>query len=252
MRPHHFSIAQAFDRAESYHHKAQAQQRISNALFQRLKGQSVPDKGAKILEIGCGTGFLSQSLKQRWPEALLLFSDLSPTMVTRCLKNLSPTRSTHFLVMDGSYPAVKNIDLIISSMTFQWFTNLSEALNRLYDALAPGSQLIFAMPGMGTFQKWRHLCKKFNIPCGLQHFPDAKVFPEMLPQAKCHIEEAFFPIHYPSLQHFLKNLKETGAHTPHLDHYPASTGALRAVMRHNGSRDGFKDHYHILFVSYHA
>src|SRR3546814_13329770 len=98
----------------------------------------------RILEIGCGTGLLTRHIRTQWLEAELTVTDLAPEMVERAARD--PRLAGTFFTMDGEWPCFEGqwFDLIISSLAFQWFDNLTGALERLYALLRPGGSILFS------------------------------------------------------------------------------------------------------------
>ena len=57
-----------------------------------------------VLEIGCGTGFLSASLAALFPERCLELTDLAPAMVAHCRQKMAVEVAhpdIHYRVLDG-------------------------------------------------------------------------------------------------------------------------------------------------------
>jgi len=100
------AIARSFDSAaRSYDAHAPVQRRVARQLARHIASLPLPAR-PRILEIGCGTGFLSGALFARYPEGRFVFTDLSPAMARRCREKLA-RRGGHaqFAVMDGEFPA---------------------------------------------------------------------------------------------------------------------------------------------------
>src|SRR6185437_5823582 len=92
----------------------------------------------RILEIGCGTGSLSERLAEAFPGSDLLLTDIAPSMLHRCRSRLG--EGHRYQVLDGERPEdlAGHFDLIASSLALQWFTDLRGGLQRLSGLLAPG------------------------------------------------------------------------------------------------------------------
>ena len=81
------AIAAAFSAAAgSYDAAAGVQRRVAGELAQRIA--RLPLDQPRVLEIGCGTGFLSRELLALDPRELLL-TDIAPTMIGRCRATLA-------------------------------------------------------------------------------------------------------------------------------------------------------------------
>ncbi len=137
--------------AGHYDRFAQVQRRLAQELVQNLAdtGQAF----GRILEIGCGTGYLTGLLRQAFPRAQLTALDLAPAAIRTAQTRLAGTAGIHWLVADGEQEVPGRYDLITSSSVFQWFTQPAQACRRYYQALPPGGVLAFATLGPLTFQE---------------------------------------------------------------------------------------------------
>src|SRR3546814_6678257 len=76
-------ISDAFGAAAGHYDDHAGPQRLAAALVADLAQRQRPDGVGRILEIGCGTGFLTRHIQARWPGAELVVTDLSPDMLAR-------------------------------------------------------------------------------------------------------------------------------------------------------------------------
>src|SRR3546814_19422510 len=79
--------------------------------------------------------------------------------------------------MDGEWPCFEGqwFDLIISSLAFQWFDNLTGALERLYALLRPGGSILFSTMAARSFAEWRAVHERFGLTAGTPHYPSIEV-----------------------------------------------------------------------------
>ena len=79
------NLTDAFDKAAcSYEQAAKIQFEIGSRLLERL--DFIKLRPIRILDLGCGTGRLSQLLKKRYPHAEVIALDLSLNMVRQVQK----------------------------------------------------------------------------------------------------------------------------------------------------------------------
>ncbi|MBV1689500.1 methyltransferase domain-containing protein [Novosphingobium sp. G106] len=232
-------VGTAFDRAQDYDVHARVQGRIADALADRIASLPIiAARGEKLrlLEIGCGTGFLTRALRDRGLDGRWLVTDIAPRMVSRCAAAMGdsghkPTLT--FVTLDGETPGhhLGEVDLICSSMAFQWFGNLRSALGRLAALLAPGGVLAFSTLLDGTFSEWEQAHHAVGVDTGGLCYPDLELLSGLFPPrgnltiGEMHVRDA-----YPNAAMFLQGLKRIGAGTPRSDHRPLSPAALRRVM----------------------
>ena len=232
------SIGAAFGRARDYDAHARVQARAALRLAQAVAALDLPPR-PRVLEIGCGTGFLTQALAKAMPAAQLLITDLAPAMVERARERVGEAPSREFAVLDGEHGPMPMaghfkragpFDLIVSSLTFQWFDDLAGAAERLCGWLAPGGHLVFSTLASGTFAEWRAAHASLGLEPGTLPFPTAAALGAMVLGHKAaepvitHDTES-----YGGARAFLAALKGIGAATPRPGHNPLPPGALRRV-----------------------
>ncbi|WP_085446668.1 malonyl-ACP O-methyltransferase BioC [Magnetofaba australis] len=248
-------VAHAFSKAHGYHQRALTQRHIAEELDAQLEELELPN-APRVLEIGCGTGFLSAPVLRRWPQGDFLFTDISPNMLNRARAHLGglPGRR-QFVAMDGEQCALKpGFDLIVSSMAFQWFADLASTLTQLVSLLNPGGHLAFATLGAETFQEWRRACARQSAACGSPHFPTLDDMEKLWPAGgEGWLDEERVDVQHPSAHAFLRCLRDVGAHRSTLDHRPLSAATMRRLLRAAAARDGgggFSVTYHVLYGIY--
>jgi len=127
--------------AETYH-------RVSNPQFEwgtvvldrlRLRGDEL------VLDIGCGTGRLTEKLLQRLPHGRVIAIDLSSNMIQVARDYLQPTfasRAQLAIADAAALPLSNSADAIFSTATFHWVLDHPRLFRSLHRALKPGGQLV--------------------------------------------------------------------------------------------------------------
>ena len=214
---HKARVARSFAAASpGYEDAADFQRLVAGHLAGKIAGSALPPRPC-ILEIGCGTGFLTRSLSERLPGARWLVTDLAPPMVSRCREYLSAPPGTAFAVMDGERPAVREpFDLICSSLVLPWFENPAGAVRTLGHRLSPGGLLAFSTLSEGTFREWRDAYRTLGLSAASPPFPAARDLAEGWRGmgAVETLEEEESALAYPSAHAFASHLKAIGAQTP--------------------------------------
>lgn len=223
-------IGAAFSGAHDYDRHARVQARVARRLAERVGALDLPE-APRVLEIGCGTGFLTEALIAQGIGGDLLVTDLSPAMVERCRARVGEAPGRRFAVLDGEQgarPEQAPFDLIVSSLTFQWFDDQAAAVARLMDWLAPGGRLVFTTLAAGTFAEWRAAHAAEGLAAGTPGFPSAADLGTMHPMQEMIVERECEA--HGSAREFLRALKAIGAGTAAARHRPLGPGALRRVM----------------------
>jgi malonyl-CoA O-methyltransferase len=210
-------------RAASYDRHAGMQRLMARELVAAV-GDSLARAG-RILEIGCGTGYLTGLLRQANREARLVALDLDAALVAAARRRLGPEAGVFWLAADGESPIRGSYDLIIANATFQWFTRPGETLAAYFRNLAPGGVLAFSTLGPQTFQELAEsldrAARGLNLTStpliSAQGFADRETWSHRLsragfPQVKLTRGKATAT--FASVREFLKALQATGATNP--------------------------------------
>jgi malonyl-CoA O-methyltransferase len=210
-------------RVRSYDRHACMQRLMAHGLV-AVAGE-VLGRARRILEIGCGTGYLTQLLRQANPEARFVALDLDASLVETARRRLGAAAGVEWLVADGEVPLRGAYDLIIANATFQWFTRPAATLANYYQSLAPGGSLSFSTLGPGTFQELAgalgeaaaslKLANAPKIPA--QDFGDRETWSDRLSRAgfrQVRLAREMVTTTFSSVREFLKALQATGATNP--------------------------------------
>jgi trans-aconitate 2-methyltransferase len=101
--------------------------------------------GAAV-DLGCGTGELTQRLLGRWPDAHITGVDNSPDMLAAAAQRAVEGK-LRFVEGDlATYTPDEPLDLIVSNAAFHWVPDHGPLLARLVRRLAPGGTLAVQMP----------------------------------------------------------------------------------------------------------
>lgn len=227
---HRARIAAAFGRAESYDEAAIVQHEAAVRLATRIADLPLP-ANPTILEIGCGTGFLTRTLAPMIGPARWTVSDVAPEMVERARSALD--LAADYKVIDGEAidPALGPFDLIVSNMAFQWFADLPDAVARLPALLAPGGAIAFSTMAAGSFAEWAAVLAEEGRTTGTPAYPDKQALAALVPPGfSGEIDLVDFAQAQPDARSFLRRLKAIGAATPAPAYRQLSGAVLRRAM----------------------
>jgi malonyl-CoA O-methyltransferase len=226
-------IAERFGAAASrYARHADLQREVARQLAERIAMLPLP-KAPRILEVGCGTGFLAAELAQRLGPAHWTLTDIAPRMLDAARSNLVLPGEAEFRVMDGEHPDVRgSYDLICSSMAVQWFGDLDAGLARLAGLLAPGGHLAVATLAEETFAEWHAAHAVHGLAAAAQRYPSAAEIGACLPGLVRRLDVELRKEQPGSGMAFLRGLRAIGATAATVEHrQPLPAGALRRVLQ---------------------
>ena len=205
-----------------------------------------------VLEIGCGTGMLSQYLVAAYPHASFSFIDITPAMVKICRQRFSACPGVMVSCADvEALSRDSQFDLIVSNMTLHWLEERIYQLHFLSDLLKPGGELFFSVLGEESFGEWKQVCQDLKMANGILSFPSLGAMRNHYVQWQFTRE--LISQHYQSAYAFLRSFKQLGTQTPRTGYYPVTPACLRRAIRHfdSLSPSGVDMTYEVVYGSYH-
>jgi len=200
----------------SYEMHATAHKKAAKKLYKLISNSQNCNT---VLEIGCGTGILTELLVQKFPNIQVIASDISTEMVFMQKNKKELSKNCQFLVCDGEFlPCARHLDLIISNLAFQWFENFEHTLKILKSA---SKTVMFSILMDGSFKNWAIL----HELCGIKNPMLALKTEQQLKHYIIDIEE--IEINFESGLAFLKHIQGLGANG--VSHY--KIGDLRKLIK---------------------
>jgi malonyl-CoA O-methyltransferase len=188
---HRESVARAFAGAQDYDGHARVQREVAQNLARPIAALPIPAE-PRVLEIGCGTGFLTEALREQGLGG-----------------QLAGHRSGPCDAGAGASAA-------------------PDPLGRWRRWLAPGGQIMVATLGPGTFEQWRAAHETEGLVPGTLPFTTPAAL-EALGPAELIVEHHHE--RHSDARAFLRAVRSIGADTAAPGYKPLSPLALRRVMR---------------------
>ena len=101
---------------------------------------------ASVVDLGCGTGHLTASLLERWPEARVLGVDSSPEMLEKAVRYAVPGRLEFIRADLRTWQSTEQFDAIVTNAALQWVPDHETLIPRLAHLVADGGWLAVQMP----------------------------------------------------------------------------------------------------------
>jgi len=240
-------IARAFAGARDYDRHARIQREVASDLAGRIAALDLP-ASPRVLEIGCGTGFLTRAMAEAGIGGRWMVTDIAPEMVERCRERLGGSEDRRFAVLDGEFgtPPDSPFDLICSSLALQWFEDAAAALSRMAGWLAPGGHCVVATLGPGSFAEWRAAHAAEGLVAGTPAFAPVADLARL--DSALTVENRIE--RHADARAFVHALKAIGAGTSAPGHRPLTPAELRRVMA-NFDRNGCSVTYEIVTCHLH-
>ncbi len=100
-------------------------------------------RGERVLDLGCGTGHLTQQIHERG--GVVTGIDSSPDMIWRAKETY---HDVDFEVADGTdFHFDKPFDAVFSNATLHWILDAGAVIKCVYDSLKPGGRFVAEMGG---------------------------------------------------------------------------------------------------------
>lgn len=226
--PSYFSKA-----APIYHEQARAQLEIAKELSEKLPQAGV----GRVLELGCGTGFLTSLLATRYPRAHIDAVDASRGMIARARQLVSAPAVRWHLCDAREYFDPEPYDLITSSSALQWMQPLSDLFGRLKPLLKQSGRLSFALMISGTLQELRRIRAIVapGKPLTGKLPEEQPILDDLSRQGFCILDakRSLYQTQYRSAVDFLRVIKELGftGGTLSAAAAPLSRSQIQSVLR---------------------
>jgi malonyl-CoA O-methyltransferase len=215
-------IASRFGQAApTYHSQAKLQQISATKLVDLLLQHRDSLPAGPVLEIGCGTGFITQLLLNQLAPRPLQITDLSAEMLQFCRANLVLPENARvtFSQLDAEHlcDSSQNYAVMVGGFVLQWFKHPEQSILALVDQLAPQGLLALSFPTAECFPEWRHICQQINLPYTANPLPDTvgladalATYPQLQFLDQITVESVTT---YPGAASFFRDLKTIGAST---------------------------------------
>ncbi len=230
-------IIHSFDQADQYDDYAVIQKIVAVKLSEYIKNNCMDynslDHKISILEIGCGTGFLTEHLLYLFPNAEFVITDISSQMLKRAEQKIKKcSNDIIFKIMDGENPQFdKKFDLICSNLSIQWFHDLACALKKLTNYLKPNGYIICSTLASETFKEWRSIYLHHQFECTLQNYPKKEEFEFFWPKTGSGywVYEKIID-HFNHGLDFFRELRFIGASVPNKASVPLKRFQLNKII----------------------
>ncbi|RAL24381.1 malonyl-ACP O-methyltransferase BioC [Thermoflavimicrobium daqui] len=220
--------------------------------------------GRRILEVGCGTGYLTQLLLDYYPEVNITAVDLAHNMIQSAYEKVTPISRVHFVVGDVEDQEWKanSFDLIISNAAIHWLQYPEETVQKWVRSLRPHGYLIVSTFGPNTLQELAYIFHQVELQMGL--VPEIHTLPlrpvevweNIFYQAGCgqvESEENWFRQKYANCRQLLYTIKATGeSYNNTRRNIITSSRILEHVMQKYGQAFRWKEQvyvtYHLMYI----
>lgn len=203
--------------ASDYASNSAAQQEIAKLLLKEIPQNRTPQT---ILEIGCGTGYLTQCLADLYPNTHITATDISSAMLQEAKRNWPNNQiPPKWQILDGQ--TLQNLtghyDIIISNMCIQWLEDINTAYKKWQQHLTPHGYILTSRPSANAFWQWKDALTSLSLPHGIIRYQETPYTVKTVNLQK----------DYGATYTFLRTIKASGAATPAQNYQNISPKALK-------------------------
>jgi malonyl-CoA O-methyltransferase len=191
----------------SYENDALVQKEVGDSLLALMSTYSEVVYG-RVLEIGCCTGAMTEKMCTTFSPAEIFVNDLVEECCFSTVERIRDLTGSAYSVPGNaeSIDLPSQLDLVISSSTFQWLNNLPSFFQRISDALNDEGYFIFSQFCPGTMAQISEL-----LGVGLNYTEEAELSVIVKEYFKLErIETSHYRIYFQTPREVLKHIQKTG------------------------------------------
>lgn len=206
-------IKQSFAAAAvTYDGVAALQRTVGRALLGSIDTENL---SGTLLDLGCGTGFLTSELLGIAQSIVAL--DIALPMLQLTRTKLADTPNVSYLCADAEQLPLAGdvVDGVFSNLALQWCINLEAVFTDIKRVMKPGSRLVFSTFGPQTLQELKAAWAKVDDYSHVNDFYSEQQLTRFLQLAgytEIAIETQLYVSRYDSVLALMKELKHIGAH----------------------------------------
>lgn len=205
-------VAASFSRAaSSYDGVAGLQRKVGQQLLDYLPADFYPQSW---LDMGCGTGFFTRALGQRFPLACGMGLDIAEGMLGHAREQGG---AQFFIVGDAECLPLGagSQQLIFSSLAVQWCSDFAVVLNEARRVLEPGGVFAFTSLCVGTLKELRDSWQAVDCQVHVNRFRRLEDYRSLCAASGLqvmHLRRHAEVMHFADLRQLTGELKALGAH----------------------------------------
>ncbi|MDR8392326.1 methyltransferase domain-containing protein [Aliifodinibius sp. S!AR15-10] len=249
------SVKENFSQAASYYDEhAEVQRGIADRLIASLRPWIDILPEGPILEVGCGTGFVTQGLIELLPDRELEITDISPEMLETCRGKYGGYKNTTFRTLDAEeFDAdPETYAMTVNGFVAQWFKHPAITVGKFLEATKPGGLLLGSFPGNESFPEWKEACRELGLPYTGNELPDTEEILIKLSGGPVQVDyyEDTVTQQFDSAADFFRHIKKVGAGTQQQGRH-LSPKELQLLINHwDEKSDGnIQVSYHVVFIA---
>jgi len=242
--------------ANSYDELATLQRKVGLKLL-----QSFTEKNSShlVVDVGCGTGFLTQQLVDRGFAGKIIAMDIALSMVQKTKVKTGRFQNVKYFCADAEFIPLetKSVDTIVSNLALQWCQNLIAVFTGFNQALKKEGRLVFSTFGPSTLQELKQAWSEVDDYTHVNDFYSAEEIGGFLEKSgfnNVEIVTKCYKSQYSSVIELMRELKGIGAHNvlSKRNRKTTSKSAMQAMVsayEQSAGQNKIAATYEILFIT---
>lgn len=224
-------VQQSFnDAAPHYDRAARLQQLVALDLLAHITKNQTAEI---IIDLGCGTGFFTNMLAEKFPQTSLLGIDFAENMLYHAqLKNKSSNMQWICAEAECLPFKTASIHSVASNLMLQWSSDLTQNLLEIYRVLKPSGQLFFSSFAPGSLHELNTAWQKVDNAPHVHTFISKQRLLDHFKKAKfhlTHISQKSYTLYYPDALTLMRTLKMLGASNKDTERNQGLTGKKKLL-----------------------
>lgn len=209
------AVAARFNQiALSYDQHDQFLREIGRRLLSRMA--YIRHQPRMILDMGAGTGFFSQCLREQFPKARVVACDCAPAMLEQAKLRRPLRRKTHFVCADAqSLPFMDHtFDLIFANLLLPWVQDVPAMFHEFRRVLTAEGCLLWTSLGPDTLKEAKHAWAEVDRYIHINDFTDMHDLGDVMVHAGLVdpvTDAEWLTVHYTQARYVLEDVKRAGS-----------------------------------------
>ncbi len=173
-------------------------------------------EGKSMMELGAGTGMVTDHLVRLFPDSNIVSTDISPNMIAMISEKYSKYDKLRFELHDANVAHLEMamVQTIVSGFTLQWLDDAVASVSCWLEAMGKPGMVFLTWPGEGSFPEWRRASESAGLAFTGNILPGADIIDRISARTGADVDYHSVDdivLEYPSAVDFFRSIRNIGA-----------------------------------------